>query len=73
MTNLGKRCQWLGAHALGGRITGDQLRIIGFQRLQFTQAAVVLRIRQFRRVQHVVLVIGAIEDFVQFHCTVLSV
>ena len=47
-----------GSDTLGGRFRGDQLGIFGFQRLEATQARVVVGIGQRRIIQHVIAVAG---------------
>jgi hypothetical protein len=42
------------AHALGGRVIRDQLRMRFLQRLQLPHHRVVFRVADFRRVQYVI-------------------
>ena len=51
----------LAAHALGGRIRHDQVRMLRLDALQFLEQLVVFRVRQVRLVEHVVRVVGAFE------------
>ena len=56
MPHLDETLARLAAHALGGRIRRDQLRMRGFQLLELAHHRVVFRVGDFGRVQHVVQV-----------------
>ena len=60
--------QRLAAHAPRGRIGRHQLRVRGFQRFKFAVEAVVLGIRDFRIVEHVVAVIVVVDLLTQQAC-----
>ena len=57
----GKAGRWLGTDALGGRIGGDQVGMVGFQCFEFAQQPVVLGIAYDRVVQDVVAVVVVVE------------
>ena len=57
--------QRLAAHPSGRRIDGDQLRVGGFQLLEFPKQPVVLGVGNFRIVQHVVAVAMPVEPLTQ--------
>jgi len=55
----------LADHALGRRVRGQQLGVRGLDRLQFLEQAVVLGVRDLRRVEHVVEVGMVVELLAQ--------
>ncbi|MNX79614.1 hypothetical protein D3C86_1112500 [compost metagenome] len=60
-----ERGQRRAAHALGGRIVGQQVGMLGLQRLEFAEQRVVLGVRNRRIIEHVVLVGVAFEFIAQ--------
>ena len=72
---MAHRCEALqqtAAHPLGGRIGCQQFGVRRLQRLQFAKQAVVLSVRQFRRVQHVIAVGVVVQQLVQFSSALLG-
>ena len=51
----------LGADALAGRVRGDQVRVLLFEGAELAHQGVVLVIRDYRIVEHVVAMIVEIE------------
>ena len=62
--HLLERIQRLAAHPLGGGIRPGKLGVLGFQRPQLSGKLVVFKIRQFRRVLHIVFV-GVIDQLIR--------
>src|SRR5713101_238871 len=62
MTMLLERRRGLGADAQGGGVGGPELRMSGVKGLQLPEQAIVLGVRQFRTVEHVVGVVGSLEE-----------
>ncbi|MNV07860.1 hypothetical protein D3C71_983120 [compost metagenome] len=54
MTHLAERGQRSRTHALRRRIRGDEIGVLCFQLAQFAHQAVILRIRDFRCIHHVI-------------------
>ena len=65
VTHLAKGAQRLAAHPLGRRLRGHQFRMRRLQRLQLTEQAVVLGIRNTRLIQHVITVVVRIQLIAQ--------
>lgn len=61
MAHLGEGRERRAAHALGGRIAADQLRMLGFQRLEFVEQAIVFGVGDARLVEDVVAVVVLIQ------------
>ena len=53
-------------HSLGGRIRCHQLRMGRFQLLQLPQKPVIFKVRHGGMIQHIVFIIGIIQDLCQF-------
>ena len=70
VANLGERGQGRIADALGGRVGGDQVRVVGFKGLEFAEQTVVFGIGDAGFVEHVVAVVVLVEFGTQFEDTV---
>lgn len=66
MAHFGERAARRDADALRGGIGRHQIRVFGFQRLQFAQQLVELGIRNRRIVEHVITVVGVVDALTQF-------
>ncbi|MNM99011.1 hypothetical protein D3C81_1115600 [compost metagenome] len=63
---LAERRQRRATDALGRRVSGHQLRVFGFQGLEFVEQAIVFGVRHARLIEHVVAVVVLIELGTQF-------
>ena len=66
VTHLGERRQRCAPDPLSRRIRRYQLRVLGFQRLEFVEQAVVLDVRDARLVEDVVAVVVLLQCCAQF-------
>jgi len=65
MGNLREPCDGLVAAALRGTVRRNQLRMLGFERLEPLEQAIVLEIRELRRRFDIILIVVAADLFLQ--------
>jgi len=70
--HLGEPGRGFVAYPLGRRVGHDQFGMLGFQRLQFAHQAVVFGVRDARRIEHEIAVVGVVDPAPQLSRALLG-